>query len=93
MYRVGRALGVCTVRGRADVVLGLLDEEVVEEEAEVDAVLLEELLALEVRDLDRLVDGAGVDVGAVDLLPEHLRVHLDLLFCPFDETWATSVQR
>ena len=74
MYRVGRALGVCAVRGRADVVLGLLDEEVVEEEAEVDAVLFEQLAALEASDLDGVFDSARVDVGAIDLLAEHSRI-------------------
>ena len=64
MDGVGHAFGMWAVvwRARWRGVLGLVDEEVVEEEAEVDAVFLEELLALDVRDLDCVVDRTGLYV-------------------------------
>lgn len=64
MDGVGHAFGMWAVvwRARWRGVLGLVDEEVVEEEAEVDAVLLEKLLALDVRDLDGVIDRTGLHV-------------------------------
>ena len=57
MDRVRSTLGVCAVRRRAYILLGLLDKEVIEKEAEIDTKFLKELLALNVSNLDRLVDG------------------------------------
>ena len=65
---------------------GRLDEQGVEEETEVDAVLLEQLAALEAGNLDGVFDSARIDVGAIDLLAEHGRIQLDLLPCPLHET-------
>ena len=48
MWAVGRWAGG---------VFGFLDKEVVEKEAEIDTKFLKELLALNVSNLDRLVDG------------------------------------
>ena len=64
MDGVGDAFGMWAVvwRARGRGVLGLVYEEVVEEEAEVDAILLEKLLALDVRDLNGVVDRAGLYV-------------------------------
>ena len=57
MDRVRSTLGVCAVRRRAYILLRLLDKEVIEKEAEIDTKFLKELLALNVSNLDRLVDG------------------------------------
>ena len=57
MDRVRSTLGVGAVRRRAYILLGLLDKEVVEKEAEIDTKFLKELLTLNVSNLDRLVDG------------------------------------
>ena len=48
---------MCAVRRRAYILLRLLDKEVIEKEAEIDTKFLKELLALNVSNLDRLVDG------------------------------------
>ena len=64
MDGVWDALSVRAVvwRARGDGILGFVEEKIVEEEAKVDAVLLEELLALDVRDLDGVVDRTGLHV-------------------------------
>ena len=66
-----RAVGWGT---RGCIVPRFVDKEIVEEEAEVDAVLLQELLALHMGDLDRVFDRARLDIGAVHLFAKHLGV-------------------
>ena len=63
-----------------------VDKEIVEEEAEVNAVLFEQFLTLDVSDLNGVVDSTCIHVGAVDLLPEHLGIELNLLLCPLNKT-------
>ena len=81
-----RAVGWGT---RGCIVPRFVDEEIVEEEAEVNAVLFEQFLTLDVSDLNGVVDGTCVHVGAVDLLAEHLGVELDLLLRPLHKTWSS----
>ena len=73
------------VRRRAYILLGLLDKEVVEKEAEVDTEFLKEFLALNMSNLYRLVDGTRVNIGAEDLFPEHFRIQLNLRLGPLNE--------
>ena len=79
-----RAVGWGT---RGCIVPRFVDKEIVEEEAEVNAVFFEQFLTLDVSDLNGVVDGTCVHVGAVDLLAEHLSEYLYLMPRPFDESY------